>query len=210
MLKRVDSSLVNTVASARAHARRGRRERGAEAPCPFPPQPPPPRTPPLNPQGVAPSSPPAHNARARPLPRAPHSSPVGRCHAHQSTLVYTCRNSLERAIRGHPREQIADPARRPTLRRATRPPAATTPLGAPPLSNYDLTKHDRFYSRNSFIEFLKLDEVSTPRLMTQRAAVTRTIDLATLSLPLPALAPRGWRGSRGGARCEKNLDDQRA
>jgi hypothetical protein len=51
------------------------------------------------------------------------------------------------------------------------------------LDIHDLTKHDRFYSRNSFIEFLILDEVSTPWLMTQEAAVTRT---------LKTTAPPSW------------------
>lgn len=72
--------------------------------------------------------------------------------------------------------------------------AALRQSGITMFNRHDLTKHDRFYSRNSFIEFLTLDEVSTPRLMTQRAAVERTNDLgwfASLSLPSLVLALRG-------------------
>lgn len=95
--------------------------------------------------------------------------------------------------------------------------AAARRLSARALSQgHDLTKHDRFYSRNSFIEFLTLDEVSTPRLMTQRAAVERTNDLGWLAANqcVPShhvLALRGLTGGWGALPPDQPaMDDQRA
>ena len=90
----------------------------------------------------------------------------------------SCANKSTRRLGREPRPAQAPPPEPPPL-----PPTAA-------FAQYDLTKHDRFYSRNSFIEFLKLDEVSTPRLMLHSVAVTRTIDRNE-----NALAPRGWRFS---------------